>query len=54
MGTIRMNNINWFVMCNGVGYLLASVFSAGHNRWGWFIVWLCYGISAIALSFLED
>jgi len=45
--------MNWFVFANGIGYLVASGFSAWQQRWSWSVVWFCYGLSALFLAYLE-
>lgn len=45
--------MNYFVVCNGLLYLGATWWSFAHGRIGWGVVWLCYGVSALALAYLE-
>lgn len=45
--------MNYFVMLNGICYLLAGGYSTWQGHYMWSFVWVCYGLSAMALSGLE-
>lgn len=45
--------MNLFVVANAVLYICAAIHSGAHDRPGWSIVYLCYGVSAAVLAFLE-
>jgi len=45
--------MNYFVLVNGVLYLVAAGYSGWQQHWAWVIVWASYGVSALVLAFLE-
>lgn len=47
--------MNYFVVVNGVLYLVAGLYSLyqGQGHAAWAVVWFSYGVSALVLSMLE-
>jgi hypothetical protein len=45
--------MNYFVLVNGVLYLVASIHSIWMGHALWAVVWASYGVSALVLAALE-
>ena len=45
--------INYFVLAAALLYFAAGVKSGLESNWPWVIVWFCYGLANLSLTYAE-